>query len=703
MFTRKNTKFSALTRTRQFSLSALALAASSYSMSLAAEEENDVLELPVIDVTGTAQEQDKTQLNLQLLAPNDTAEYLRGLPGANVNRNGPLTGIAQYRGFFGERVNVLVDGTHIKPSCANSMDAPLSHIPPSLLDSIELKRGIAPVSSGLETIGGSITASPLTNDFALSDEFENTGKISTAYKDVSQGTQLSAFMGTANAHHRANLSLSTEQGDDFKYPSGEVSPTEYERATYGLGYGYSRGDYELDFSTHYNDTSPTGTPALPMDIIFSQALSSRIGLKVALSADHQLAAHISVQDGEHEMDNFTLRSPQMASMRRTSNAEVDSVDFGINITFPAINGKLMLGLDGDDATNSSTITNPGSAAFYIKNFNETEKSRTGLFAEWDGEASDKLSMNVGLRINRIEMDAAEVGSSMMSMSAAGELSRRFNSADRNKTNNNIDMVVNTSYALSDAFTFEAGIAQKTRSPSYQERYLWMPLESTGGLADGNSYVGDINLDPEVAHQLELGFSWDNQTAYFDPRIFYHVVENYIQGTPADDSVVLAASMKDPTPLQYSNVEAILYGFDAPFGYQLSSKLSLDGQVSYVRGERDDINDNLYRIAPLNGLLALSYTRNKWTMIGEVEAFTAQDEVSATNDEKESAGYTLVNLKGSYRIQHNLEMTAGIENLLDKEYSQHLAGYSRINVGEISKGDHLPGEGRNLFITASLEW
>ena len=91
------------------------------------------------------------------------------------------------------------------------------------------------------------------------------------------------------------------------------------------------------------------------------------------------------------------------------------------------------------------------------------------------------------------------------------------------------------------------------------------------------------------------------------------------------------------------------------------------------------------------------------MIGEVEGFTAQSEVSATNNEKESAGYALVNLKGSYRIQHNLEIRAGIENLLDKEYSQHLAGYSRINVGEISKGDHLPGEGRNLFITASLEW
>jgi len=33
----------------------------------------------------------------------DAAELLRRAPGANVNRNGPLTGIAQYRGMYGDK------------------------------------------------------------------------------------------------------------------------------------------------------------------------------------------------------------------------------------------------------------------------------------------------------------------------------------------------------------------------------------------------------------------------------------------------------------------------------------------------------------------------------------------------------------------------------------------------------------------------
>ena len=48
-----------------------------------------------------------------LVATPDTAQLLRKMPGANVNKNGELTGIAQYRGMFGDRIRVSVDGAQI--------------------------------------------------------------------------------------------------------------------------------------------------------------------------------------------------------------------------------------------------------------------------------------------------------------------------------------------------------------------------------------------------------------------------------------------------------------------------------------------------------------------------------------------------------------------------------------------------------------
>ena len=45
---------------------------------------------------------------------------------------------------------------------------------------------------------------------------------------------------------------------------------------------------------------------------------------------------------------------------------------------------------------------------------------------------------------------------------------------------------------------------KTRAPSYQQLYLWVPLQATNGLADGHNYVGDINLDSEKAYESRPG-------------------------------------------------------------------------------------------------------------------------------------------------------------------------------------------------------
>lgn len=39
----------------------------------------------------------------------DTSEILKAIPGASVNRNGGLTGIAQFRGFYGDRIAVTID------------------------------------------------------------------------------------------------------------------------------------------------------------------------------------------------------------------------------------------------------------------------------------------------------------------------------------------------------------------------------------------------------------------------------------------------------------------------------------------------------------------------------------------------------------------------------------------------------------------
>ena len=116
----------------------------------------------------------------------------------------------------------------------------------------------------------------------------------------------------------------------------------------------------------------------------------------------------------------------------------------------------------------------------------------------------------------------------------------------------------------------------------------------------------------------------------------------------------------------------------------------------MRGELRDIDDNLYRIAPPNTSVRLSYSAANWGASVESVLYASQDEVSDTNREKKSAGYGLINLAGNWQVLPSVQLAAGVENVFDKNYQDHLGGYNRVMNSDVEQGDRLPGYGRNLF-------
>jgi len=195
----------------------------------------------------------------------DSAQLLRKAPGANVNSNGPLTGIAQYRGMFGNRIGVQVNGTVLSAGGPNWMDPPLSYAPSAMLESLIVYRGIAPVSAGQETIGGLINAQTWSGDFSSSGA-KLSGRVRAGVQAVNKSNLVSGMLVAANDRHRAKISAFTESGENASFPSGDILPTEFERQRYDLGYGFKRGNHLLQIDHGRNETGNSGTPALPMDI-----------------------------------------------------------------------------------------------------------------------------------------------------------------------------------------------------------------------------------------------------------------------------------------------------------------------------------------------------------------------------------------------------------------------------------------------------
>jgi iron complex outermembrane receptor protein len=686
-----------------------------------AQERQRIEEITVVGVRDTH----TVIVDDTLVATPDTAQLLRKMPGANVNKNGELTGIAQYRGMFGDRIQVSVDGAQINGAGPNAMDAPLHYAPVAILESLTINRGIVPVSKGQETIGGYVEANTYAGDFGTTKGFEFSGRAYAGAQSVNSGEVLSGFFSVANDTHIFRGFVMQERADDLEFPDGNITPSEYERERFDLGYSFVTGAHEFSIDFARNNTKDAGTASLPMDIlsIDSDLFRSRYTFS---ASEGVFTVELSASDNEHWMTNYHLRRPPQTAastadpMRFRRNWAV-SENYGFALKYEqfADNGNWLYGIDGHFAEHRSIITNPNSTPFYISNFNDVNRDIIGAFVERQISLNARTGLETGIRVNHVSMDSVPVsanlnpmnmlmGMPVMMNNLAGSLSTQFNNDNVAQTDTNVDAFVRLSYQTDGDATWYIGAARKTRSPSYQERYLWIPLEATGGLADGKTYIGNPNLNPEVAHEIELGLDLENSRYGIYPRIFYKRVSDYIQGTPSTNvtannfaQMMANMGMGMPNPLQFSNVDARFYGLDIDSNFSINDKITLRAILNIVRADRRDINDNLYRVSPDNVLVALDYRGNGWTGSIESVTYADQNRIAITNSELKTEGYSLVNVMARSSLADGVEVSIGAENLLDESYLDHLAAYNRAYNPDIASRARMPGLGRNFY--ARVMW
>ena len=421
-------------------------------------------------------------------------------------------------------------------------------------------RGASPVSSGQETIGGSVIVETKGGDFTDSAEVVLSGEVSVGGETNNNATMLSALVTVANKNHWLNVKGLDEQAKDIEFDGGEITPTEYERDRFDVGYGFRFGAHEIEIGGGRNETGDAGTPALPMDIrsVDTDMLKGKytyqgdgVAVEVLLFAN----------DVEHIMTNHHLReAPGNMMGYRTAIATGESQ--GGKVVFRSEEGQAFeIGIDVLQSEHGTDVTNPNMPMFLVKNFNESTRDSVGVYAESAFELNDVLSLDSGVRVNHISMDSGEVsvvgtmGMMAMMVTNMESLASSLNASDRSQDDALIDWVNTLTYELSDDVSVFVGLARKNRAPSYQERYLWMPMESTGGLADGNTYIGDVELDAELSHEINLGFDMASGALTLSPRVFYRNVDDFIQGVTVTEGTAFDLNAMQATGrelLQFSN-------------------------------------------------------------------------------------------------------------------------------------------------------
>jgi iron complex outermembrane receptor protein len=666
--------------------------------SVYAQDNNNIESIEVIGRVNSFANQSEIQLN-HASSP-DLRSQLQLLPGVNVNGNGAVSGVVQYRGLFGDRVRVNIDGAEVAGAGPNAMDSPLSHDIGSLYQTVTLHQGIAPVSAGAETLGGAIEINEYDFDINESADWLTQGGATASYF-TNDNRALSALIFSSANNMYFGLSGDVQEGDNYDDGAGrQVPSTFYERNAIKLKAGAQLGKHRIDASVAKRNTNESGTPALAMDIIFVDALWYRLNHEFDAGNDWSIQTQIFGNQNQHDMNNYELRTPPMPAMFRLNSVDSEASGINSHAIYSGDDKVFEVGGELYQREHQSYITNPNNPMFFINNFNNVERDRVSLYGEYTQRA-ESYQWQLGARISEVSADADPVSTNMAMMNPnVATLQNDFNAADRNKSFNLADVVAKLNIPVSSAWSATVSAAIKDRAPTYSELYSWFPLGVSAGLADGRNYIGNLDLEKETAMKVDVGVQYHNKSSAISASVFHSKVDDYILGTPSTNQAANNIAMMNSIapPLQWNNTDAKLSGVELNALTALGEAWQVSAGLEYVRAKQTSpVKQDLYRVAPLSGHIQVDYTGNDWSWRLSSRLIAAQNKVAEQQNETPTSGYVIINTDVVYEVTQQFQVSIIAENLLDIEYADHLAGVNRINDSEIAKGDKVPGAGRNVGV------
>jgi iron complex outermembrane receptor protein len=622
------------------------------------------------------------------------------------------------------------------------MNPALSYIDPTKVADVTVFAGITPVSVGGDSIGGSIQVKSAPPEFARPGENVLVkGQAGTFFH--SNGNAYGYNFGGMVAGSWVNLSYSESDsqsdnytaGKDFKpvaqgreggplIPGDEVGSSAYNGARNrdaGLALRYEGHLLQLNVSEQRVDFE--GFPNQRMDMTYNKNTLFNLRYTGRFQWG-DLEARFYSQDTRHTMDMGPDRYSYGTGMPMDTSATTNGALVQGNIMFSE-RDILRVGAEYQYYTLydwwSPVGGSMGPNTFWNIDYGQREK--IDAFAEWEAHWNPQWVSQLGVRSDTVRTNAGPVQGYDNGLAGQwGDDAAAFNALDRKRTDYNWDLTALARYTPSAMQTYEAGYARKSRSPNLYQRYAWstnaMAALMNNLVGDGNGYIGNVDLKPEVANTVSVTGDWhdaDKKKWGLKATGYYTYVQDYIDARRCDFGQCSAANVTATTGfvfLQYVNQSARLYGVDLS-GHVLLGEIANYGSftatalLNYVRGENRTTGDNLYNIMPLNAKLALVHRLGGWTNTVEFQAVAAKTQVSQVRNEVETGGYSLFNLRSSYEWKY-ARLDIGIENVFNRFYSMPLGGAylgqgPSMTTNGIPWGVPVPGMGRSINVALNVRF
>jgi iron complex outermembrane receptor protein len=252
------------------------------------------------------------------------------------------------------------------------------------------------------------------------------------------------------------------------------------------------------------------------------------------------------------------------------------------------------------------------------------------------------------------------------------------------------------YGLPRGLELFAGAGSTVRIPDPQERYFALKRS-------GSDWVGNPNLGPTRNTEADVGVNLRTGRFSLRPTLFYSYLDNFIALHPQSIRYMVPGIM-NKSARSYENVEARVKGGEISYSVALSRSILLAGGASYTRGlvhakpVAGMAGGDMAEIPPLKSRASLRYGNRMFFAEVEGRAVAPQNHVDPSLLEQRTPGYGLLAVRGG--VHHKrLNLAAGVENLLDRFYYDHLS-FQR---DPFRTGTRIPDPGRSLYLNLSYRF
>ncbi len=642
----------------------------------------------------------------------DSGDFLRHVTGVDAGRMGGHGLDPEIRGLDQNQLGITNDGAYHFGGCPNRMDPPTSHMQLYTYDKVIVKRGYQSVLDGPPAPGGTIQFERTNPTFAPGMEVSTNFKAGTGFNSNGEGKE--AFVDMSMGNDWGYIRGYGSYGSANNYEDGDGNEIRSSFDQFGGGIVLGRtfdADSWVTLKVENNNVDDVLFPGAKMDAPKTDDWTYQLKGETDLNwgVIRGVKGDIYLTTVDHTMNTFDLRDQESLPMsaRKFFEARTQSDTLGGKLIF---NGELR-GVTFDVGASYRDVMRDGNkwgakptdADRYDPSkissvlWPDTSIKELGIFTEGVVPLAALTKLTIGLRYDHVNASADEADLKTTFGPTPGrtpnDVYRAIYGSDatEDKTENNVSGLLRLEQDMGAGLTLFGAASRSVRTADATERYMANMMGTNGSM----SWVGNPDIDPEKHHQVDLGLRYKDSTLELTGSVFYNSVTDYIQrynkqntGTPYNNVSI------------YKNIDAVLTGVETEAQVRLSDvwRVNLAGAYTYGQNKTDDTP--LGQIAPFSGRFELVYDDSKLMAGVRVNMAAKQtriDKGSSNQDFGETDGWTTVDLFGSYNFTESFQLSAGVTNLFDATYANHL---NRELLGESVQVNE---KGRSFYVRAMTKF